>query len=250
MEMRKKEIIEAVEFFKQHFEVLKMRGLVYIDQIPILKKDLGFIVYDFIVINKNFKEKYSSLINNLGNQLHSDAELGFRLEYNENQSHKWHFDNGTHQPNTFGWQTVYEIISDKKAKDFIKFINELNEENNLTYDEIIEHKMLFEGCVEKNGIDVKEIYMIPNIEFMLDYDCKFNCYDIGDNIQIYDCKDDSNRYTIEIISDEKIITQKEKLHNIIGQHNVGFFQLNKYSLDNKHINTWMYRPFAPVNIKP
>jgi type IV secretory pathway component VirB8 len=44
-------------------------------------------------------------------------ERTFRLEFNEKKQ-QFHLDNYTHEPNTFGWKTICEHITDKEWKFF------------------------------------------------------------------------------------------------------------------------------------
>lgn len=46
-----------------------------------------------------------------------------RLEYNEKQG-GFHFDNYTHEKNTFGWITICDSISDKQASEFAELMRE------------------------------------------------------------------------------------------------------------------------------
>ena len=47
----------------------------------------------------------------------------YRLEYNERQG-GFHFDNGSHEENTFGWVTLCKNISDKQAMEFAENMRE------------------------------------------------------------------------------------------------------------------------------
>lgn len=49
-------------------------------------------------------------------------ERTYRLEFNEKQQH-FHLDNFTHQPNTFGWFTIFEKCTDLEFKIYKSYIN-------------------------------------------------------------------------------------------------------------------------------
>jgi hypothetical protein len=44
-----------------------------------------------------------------------------RLEYNEQQG-GFHFDNGTHKKDSFGWHCICENITEEQANEFADFI--------------------------------------------------------------------------------------------------------------------------------
>ena len=46
--------------------------------------------------------------------------LPFRLEYHDGDNGAWHFDNFSHESNTYGWRTICPFIRDNDAKDFVQ----------------------------------------------------------------------------------------------------------------------------------
>ena len=78
-------------------------------------------------------------------------------------------------------------------------------------------------------LDVKKITDIPGIEDYLDKTFSLSCYDRGDNTQIYTYEIDTlNSIVVEIISDEKLLTCKEFLADLINQDNVGYLSFSTY----------------------
>jgi hypothetical protein len=55
----------------------------------------------------------------------------YRLEFNE-KTQNFHYDNGTHEENTFGWETITEHCTDFELMLFDAYINRKGEKKHTT----------------------------------------------------------------------------------------------------------------------
>lgn len=51
-------------------------------------------------------------------------EATYRLEFNEEQQ-GFHLDNGTHEPNTYGWFTIFEQCTDFEFYLYESYVNRI-----------------------------------------------------------------------------------------------------------------------------